>query len=47
MDNSSVDAVSAAPQEYLNKLNTESRNVPWIRLTVEELLPNVKNLKAA
>ena len=38
---SAVDAISADVQDYLNGLNTESRNVQRIRLTVEELLLNI------
>ena len=42
LNEAAVDAVSADVQDYLNKLNTESRSVQRIRLTVEELLLNLQ-----
>ena len=42
LDDGAVDAVSAAVQDHLNRLNTERRSVQRIRLTVEELLLSIR-----
>ncbi len=43
LNEAAVDTVSAAVQDYLNKLNAESHSVQRIRLTVEELLLNIQS----
>lgn len=42
LDESSVDEISAEVQDYLSGLGTERRNIHRIRLTVEEILLNIK-----
>ena len=41
LNEAAVDAVSADVQDYLKTLNTESRSLQRIRLTVEEILLNL------
>ena len=41
LDEAAVETISAGLQEYLNKQNTERRNLQRIRLTAEELLLNI------
>ena len=38
LSNESVDKISESVGEFLKTLNTESRNLTLIRLTIEELL---------